>query len=261
MRYRTLDGVCARAAKPCSRPGALHPPPPPHHHPPAARAPGGRHCSEPNLMGLPAGEGVRRGTLAPPGMKLIVADYSNIEMRVIADTTGDEKLREAFSAIPTATRIATPPGGGGSPRPRCSRRRNKIQARELRPVVRHGSGQPHLVRAQELQARVDPGRNWSSCAASSRLQGHPGVARKELGGDARAAPHVCTNCATTRGSNAGLSFPIQVPRPTACKGGHRARSPQLARLGARIVLVVHDELVVEVPEEHSEEGAPLHVMV
>jgi DNA polymerase-1 len=55
------------------------------------------------------------------------------------------------------------------------------------------------------------------------------------------------------GYNARLSFPIQGTAADGMKAAIVLLHPQLARLGARIILVVHDELVVEAPEEHAEE--------
>lgn len=58
--------------------------------------------SRPNLQNLPAsGEGgkeIRRGFVAGPGQVFVSADYSQIELRVLAMLSGDEKLRQTFEA-------------------------------------------------------------------------------------------------------------------------------------------------------------------
>ncbi len=55
---------------------------------------------EPNLQNIPIkgelGERIRQGFVADSGMMLISADYSQIELRVLAHLSGDERLSEAF---------------------------------------------------------------------------------------------------------------------------------------------------------------------
>ena len=54
----------------------------------------------PNLQNIPVrtdvGRRIRRAFIAPPGHSLICADYSQIELRLLAHLSGDEHLREAF---------------------------------------------------------------------------------------------------------------------------------------------------------------------
>lgn len=56
--------------------------------------------SDPNLQNIPqkgdAGKAVRKGFVAAPGHVLIGCDYSQIELRVLAILSGDEKLIETF---------------------------------------------------------------------------------------------------------------------------------------------------------------------
>jgi len=56
--------------------------------------------SDPNLQNIPAktevGVDIRRAFIAPPGKVLLGADYSQIELRVLAHLSGDEALIEAF---------------------------------------------------------------------------------------------------------------------------------------------------------------------
>ncbi len=59
-------------------------------------APTGRFsCSKPNVQSTPKGS-FRACFIAPPGHKLIIADYSQIELRVLAEITHDERMIDAF---------------------------------------------------------------------------------------------------------------------------------------------------------------------
>ncbi|HEV8249952.1 MAG TPA: DNA polymerase, partial [Gaiellaceae bacterium] len=66
--------------------------------------------SNPNLQAIPIrtelGREIRSAFVAEPGMRLLSADYSQIELRILAHVSGEPKLREAFARgedIHTAT--------------------------------------------------------------------------------------------------------------------------------------------------------------
>ncbi len=60
-------------------------------------APTGRFsCSSPNLQQIPHEKEYRRCFTAEPGNKLVIADYSQIELRILADFSGDERFIDAF---------------------------------------------------------------------------------------------------------------------------------------------------------------------
>lgn len=60
-------------------------------------APTGRFsCSNPNLQQIPHEQQYRRCFKAPDGRKLVIADYSQIELRILADFSGDQNFIRAF---------------------------------------------------------------------------------------------------------------------------------------------------------------------
>jgi DNA polymerase-1 len=60
-------------------------------------APTGRFsCSNPNLQQIPHEEEYRRCFRAPDGKKLVIADYSQIELRILAEFSDDQRFIEAF---------------------------------------------------------------------------------------------------------------------------------------------------------------------
>ncbi|WP_461481101.1 DNA polymerase I [Porticoccus sp.] len=67
----------------------------------AVTATGRLSSSDPNLQNIPVrtaeGRRIRQAFVAPPGSKIVAADYSQIELRIMAHLSGDRGLREAFA--------------------------------------------------------------------------------------------------------------------------------------------------------------------
>ncbi len=68
----------------------------------AVAATGRLSSSDPNLQNIPirseAGRRIRRAFVPEPGFRMLAADYSQIELRIMADLSGDERLLAAFAA-------------------------------------------------------------------------------------------------------------------------------------------------------------------
>ena len=67
----------------------------------AVAATGRLSTSNPNLQAIPIrtelGREIRSAFVAEPGHRLVSADYSQVELRILAHVSGEPKLREAFA--------------------------------------------------------------------------------------------------------------------------------------------------------------------
>ncbi len=97
----------------------------------AVAATGRLSSSQPNLQNIPVrtreGRRIRQAFIAPPDCRIMAADYSQIELRILAHLSGDPALVEAFSEgadihRATAAEIfAVPPEGITSDQRRCAK--------------------------------------------------------------------------------------------------------------------------------------------
>ncbi len=101
MQYRTMSKLKstytdALPLQICARTGRIHT-----SYQQAVAATGRLSCTDPNLQNIPIrteeGRRVRKAFIAPAGKKIVAADYSQIELRIMAHLSGDKGLLKAFT--------------------------------------------------------------------------------------------------------------------------------------------------------------------
>lgn len=218
--------------------------------------------SDPNLTQIPAEAAYRGCFVAAPGHRLVVADYSQQELRVLAAVSGDEALTEVFRtgadlhARTAATVFGVPPEAVSAAQRKA--------AKALNFGLMYGMGANGFARATQM------GLSEARQVMQAYFDGFPGVAAwlRRTESQARRTHRVDTPLGRGRyiadGGTFARNAPIQGAGADMTKLAVAAVERGLAeRFGATptgpvgLVLTVHDELVAEVPGDVAREAADL----
>lgn len=240
----------------------------------ATAATGRLSSSDPNLQNIPIrtdlGRQIREAFVAEPGWLLLSADYSQIELRVLAHFSEDPALLDAFSRnedihTRTAAEIYGVP-------------QDQVTADMRRTAKTINFGIAYGLSAYGLSTRLDlPGAEAQSII-DRYFARYSGVrawldrtieqAKKSevvttLYGRRRFVPEIHSrNYAARQGAERiAVNAPIQGTAADLIKRAMIEVDRQLRaeKLRARLLLQVHDELLLEVPEEESERTRELVV--
>ncbi len=233
----------------------------------AATSTGRLSSSEPNLQNIPvrneAGRKLRRAFVAAPGKKLISADYSQIELRLLAHIANIPQLKQAFAegkdihAI-TASEIFGVPVEGMSSDVR--RRAKAINFGIVYGISAFGLANQLGIPREEAGAYIRlyferfPGIRVYMDATKKfcREQGFVTT----LFGRKCHYPKIASSNASERAFNerAAINAPIQGAAADIIRRAMIRMDDALAQAGlqAQMLLQVHDELVFEAPEAEVE---------
>jgi DNA polymerase-1 len=221
--------------------------------------------TEPNLQNIPIrtveGRRIREAFIAPPGHALISADYSQIELRIMAHLSGDESLLRAFAAGEDIHRATAADIFGVAIADVTSEQRRYIKAVNF--------GLIYGMSAFGLASQLGIERGAAAQFIEKYFTRYPGVAEymrrtREL---ARAQGYVETVFGRRLwlpDINAGGGPRRQAAERAAINAPMQGTAADLIKLamievqawldreavGAKLVLQVHDELVLEAPVDH-----------
>ena len=223
--------------------------------------------TEPNLQNIPIrkslGAQIRRMFVAAPGNVLVDADYSQIELRLLAHISGDETMREAFLSgedfhAVTASKVFNVPLAEVTPTLRS-------RAKAVNFGIVYGISAFSL--AQDIHVRPYEAKEYME----AYLEKYHGVRdyMKRVVEQAKADGYVSTLFGRRRelpelkssnfnmrafGERVALNMPIQGTAADVIKLAmvHVAERLRAEGLKARLILQVHDELIAECPEEETE---------
>ena len=237
----------------------------------AVAATGRLSSSDPNLQNIPIrtaeGRRIRQAFIAPPGFKLLAADYSQIELRIMAHLSGDEGLLAAFASDQDVHR-ATASEVFNTPL-------DAVSADQRRSAKAINFGLIYGMSAFGLAKQLGLERSQAQAYVERYFERYPGVRRymDQTRDSARRQGYVTTvfgrrlHLPEINARNAQLRQYAERSAINAPMQGTAADIIKRAMIGvaawleahqprARLIMQVHDELVVEVPEgDAAEVGA------
>ncbi len=230
---------------------------------PTGSATGRLSSLNPNLQNIPArtelGREIRKAFVARPGWCLIAADYSQIELRVLAHMSGDPKLVEAFrSGEDIHTRTASEVLGidPGLVGPDERYRAKAVNFGIIYGLSAFGLAKQLKIPQKSARSYIDlyferygTIKNFlDEIVEQTRNSGYS----RTLFGRRRPVPDLDSRNAGARAlaSRIAQNSPIQGTAADLIKKAMVATDASLrqGRFRARMLLQVHDELLIEAPE-------------
>ena len=238
----------------------------------AAASTGRLASSDPNLQNIPirteTGRQIRKAFVAAPGHVLISADYSQIELRLLAHIGDIPELKRAFAAgIDIHTATASEMFG--------------VPVEQMDPETRRRAkainfGIVYGISAFGLAAQLGIDQGEAGAYIKTYFERFPGIRAymDATRAEVRAAGHVSTvfgrrihipaiqsKSAAERqfGERAAINAPIQGAAADIIRRAMMRMPAALAEAGlsTRMLLQVHDELVFEAPEAEADRAIPL----
>ncbi|WP_117237084.1 DNA polymerase I [Thermus sediminis] len=235
-----------------------------------ATATGRLSSSDPNLQNIPIrtplGQRIRRAFLAEEGWVLVALDYSQIELRVLAHLSGDENLIRVFREgrdihTETASWMFGVPREAVDPLMR--RAAKTVNFGVLYGMSAHRLSQELAIPYEEAQAFIERYfrgfprvRAWiEGTLEEGRRRGYV----ETLFGRRRYVPDLNARVKSVREAAERMAFnmPVQGTAADLMKLAMVRLFPRLEAMGARMLLQVHDELVLEAPREKAEAVAQM----
>lgn len=234
----------------------------------AVAATGRLSSNDPNLQNIPIrteeGRRIRRCFVAAPGMALVSADYSQIELRVLAHYCEDGPLVEAYQQDQDIHRRTASEVFGVA--------MDRVSAEQRRAAKAINFGIVYGMSAFRLARELDIGRAEASRYIEEYFARYPQVRRvmeqavqeatatgyaRTLFGRRRAVRGLDSRNFNERGAaeRIAINSPIQGTAADLIKLAMARVHARLARQlpEARLLLQVHDELLVECPQAQVEE--------
>jgi DNA polymerase I len=226
----------------------------------AVAATGRLSSSDPNLQNIPirtqTGREIRKAFIADEGSVLLSADYSQVELRVLAHMSGDESLIETFQRGADIHR-ATASKMFNIPEAELTAEQRRA-AKTINFGVLYGMSAFRL--SNELSITTSQAKDWIEAYFSRYPKIHEFLDRtlegaRETGkvttlfGRVRYIPEIQNRSFTVRGNaeRMAINAPIQGTAADLLKLAMIALERKLTGV-ARMLLTVHDEIVIEAPD-------------
>jgi len=227
--------------------------------------------SHPNLQNIPvrtaAGRRIRQAFIAPPGHLLLTADYSQIELRIMAHLSGDATLLAAFEQGEDVHRRTAAEIFATTP--------EAVSSAERRAAKAINFGLIYGMSSFGLARQLDIPQGEAERHVQRYFERYPGVRAYMERVRAEAAEHGYVETMFGRrlylpeisarqparrqaAERTAINAPMQGTAADVIKRAmiDIARYLDRADLGARMIMQVHDELVFEVPTATADDLGP-----
>ncbi len=223
--------------------------------------------TDPNLQNIPirteVGRRIRGAFVAPKGARIVSADYSQIELRVLAHLSHDEELLEAFRTNEDV-HVRTASAVFGVSKSEVTREM-RGRAKTINFGVIYGMGDSALAKqtgvsraegARFIEAYFERYRGVARFMEKTIDGARRGEAVRTLFGRRRFLPnlHSANRGLRAEAERVAKNTPIQGTAADILKVAMVKLGAGEVVPGARMILTVHDELVFEVPEARVEEA-------
>ena len=222
--------------------------------------------ANPNLQNIPVrtevGRKIRKSFVAASGWKLLVADYSQIELRILAHIADDPALINSFQ-------------NGEDIHRRTAAQIYNVESSEVSPSMRRVAkiinfGILYGMSAHRLSRELGINYDRAQSFIDTYFTGYPGVQKyiestlsfcrdkgyvETLLGRRRHIPDIKSTNRNTReyAERTAYNMPIQGTAADIIKTAMIELAPALIPLNAHLLLQVHDELIIEAPETNINE--------
>ncbi len=231
----------------------------------AVAATGRLSSSDPNLQNIPvrskAGRRIRQAFIADDGFRMVSADYSQVELRIMAHLSGDEGLLKAFSEgadihKATASEVFATPLG-------------EVTTEQRRSAKAINFGLIYGMSAFGLAQQLNVERGEAQDYIDLYFERYPGV--KKYMDETRKLAHEQGYVETVYGRrlylpeiNSGNGMRRQYAERTAINAPMQGTAADLIKMAmisvdkwiqheaqdVRMIMQVHDELIFEIPDDH-----------
>ena len=224
--------------------------------------------TSPNLQSIPIrtplGREIRSAFIADDGARLLSADYSQIELRILAHVSGEPKLREAFARGEDIHRATAAEVLGVDPAELTTAQRSiakMINFGIVYGISAFGLSENLEIPREQAQAYIDAYLarfpHVQDFIARTIEQAKRDGYVTSLLGRRRPVPEIRASNRQTRslGERLAVNFVMQGSNADIIKVAMiRIHGGSATRGAASLVLQVHDELLLEVPDAEVERG-------
>lgn len=217
-------------------------------------------CSNPNLQQVPRGKDIRSCFVPTPGNKLVVADYSQIELRVAAEISGDRTMIKAYQEGQDLHKLTASLVNNQKPLEQVTKAERQA-AKAINFGLIYGCGAKKLKETAENQYGVDLPLTKAEDYRRQFFKVYRGIHRwlSQLKRDRPMSIRTLSNrrrqwseCPWVTATSNSI---VQGTAADITKQALALLPNALAGTGAKLIGTVHDEILLECPETIASDAA------